>query len=110
MDSSLNRPRGRPIASITPGRGAGIAASMTNNGQGISSPGWGVKIMPVRIAYSNYSGGPWITTTGKATRNSNYHRSCKLIVGSPSHNSGINDLFSSRFSVFSKLNFWFRNF
>lgn len=44
---------------------AGIAASMTDNARGVSSPGWKVKIMPVRIAYSNYSGGPWITTTGK---------------------------------------------
>jgi subtilisin family serine protease len=41
---------------------AGIAAAMTNNGIGVAGIGWKVKIMPVRIAYSNYPGGPWITS------------------------------------------------
>lgn len=41
---------------------AGIAAAITNNGIGVAGIGWKVKIMPVRIAYSNYSGGPWVTS------------------------------------------------
>ena len=41
---------------------AGIAAAKTNNGIGVAGIGWKVKIMPVRIAYSNYPGGPWITS------------------------------------------------
>jgi len=41
---------------------AGIAAAMTHNGLGVSGIWWNVKIMPIRIAYSNYAGGPWITT------------------------------------------------
>lgn len=40
---------------------AGIAAAAVNN-IGVAGLGWDVHIMPVRIAYSNYSGGPWITT------------------------------------------------
>ncbi len=41
---------------------AGIAAAMTDNDVGVSGVGWNVRIMPVRIAYSNYKNGPWITT------------------------------------------------
>ena len=41
---------------------AGIAAAVTDNGIGIAGVGWNVKIMPVRIAYSNYENGPWITS------------------------------------------------
>jgi subtilisin family serine protease len=40
---------------------AGIAAAMTNNSIGVAGIGWKVKIMPVRIAYSNSPGGDWIT-------------------------------------------------
>ncbi len=40
---------------------AGIAAAVTDN-EGVAGLGWDVRIMPVRIAYSNFSGGPWITT------------------------------------------------
>ncbi|GAF84808.1 unnamed protein product, partial [marine sediment metagenome] len=41
---------------------AGIAAAITNNDTGIAAIGWEVKIMPVRIAYSAYENGPWITS------------------------------------------------
>jgi subtilisin family serine protease len=40
---------------------AGIAAAVVNT-QGVAGLGWDVHIMPIRIAYSNYSGGPWVTT------------------------------------------------
>ena len=39
---------------------AGIAAAVTNNSKGVAGLGWNVKILPVRIAYSN--GGDWITS------------------------------------------------
>ena len=42
---------------------AGIAAAMTGNALGVAGVGWNVKILPVRIAYSNAQGGPWITDT-----------------------------------------------
>jgi len=41
---------------------AGIAAASANNGTGVAGIGWNVKILPVRIAFSNYSGGDWVTT------------------------------------------------
>ncbi len=41
---------------------AGIAAAITNNNKGVAGTGWKTKIMPVRIAYSNYDGGDWITS------------------------------------------------
>lgn len=41
---------------------AGIAAAMTNNGIGVAGIGRNVKIMPVRIAYSDALGSEWITT------------------------------------------------
>lgn len=41
---------------------AGIAAAVTNNGIGVAGIGWNVKIMPVRIAYSDSSGRYWITS------------------------------------------------
>jgi len=41
---------------------AGIAAAVTDNGIGVAGIGWNVKIMPVRIAYSDYENGPWITS------------------------------------------------
>jgi subtilisin family serine protease len=42
---------------------AGIAAAVTDNGIGVAGIGWHSKIMPIRIAYSSYDGGPWITTS-----------------------------------------------
>ncbi len=42
---------------------AGIAAAVTDNGIGVAGIGWHSKIMPIRIAYSNYDGGPWITSS-----------------------------------------------
>jgi subtilisin family serine protease len=41
---------------------AGIAAAISDNNLGVSGVDWNVKILPVRIAYSNYSAGPWITS------------------------------------------------
>jgi subtilisin family serine protease len=41
---------------------AGIAAAIADNGQGVAGIGWNVKILPIRIAFSNYDGGDWITT------------------------------------------------
>ncbi len=41
---------------------AGIAAAVTANMQGVAGLGWDVRIMPIRIAYSNSAGGPWVTT------------------------------------------------
>lgn len=41
---------------------AGIAAAVTGNGKGVAGIGWDVAIMPIRIALSNFNGGPWITT------------------------------------------------
>lgn len=41
---------------------AGIAAAITKNSLGVAGIGWKVKILPVRIAYSNVPHGPWITS------------------------------------------------
>ncbi len=41
---------------------AGLAAAITDNAVGIAGIGWKVKIMPIRIAYSDASGRHWVTT------------------------------------------------
>lgn len=41
---------------------AGIAAAVTNNGTGVAGVAWDSRILPVRIAFSDYRGGPWITS------------------------------------------------
>jgi thermitase len=41
---------------------AGIAAALADNETGVAGIGWNVKILPVRIAFSNYEGGDWITS------------------------------------------------
>jgi len=41
---------------------AGIAAAVTDNSSGVSGVAQLCKIMPVRIAFSNYNNGPWITS------------------------------------------------
>lgn len=41
---------------------AGLAAAVPNNATGISGAGGGCSILAVRIAYSTFNGGPWITT------------------------------------------------
>lgn len=41
---------------------AGIAAAVSNNGVGVAGVSWEARIMPVRIAYSDHAGGPWLTS------------------------------------------------
>jgi subtilisin family serine protease len=47
---------------------AGLAAAIGTNGVGISGSGGGCSLMGVRIAFSQFSGGPWITTNTKIAR------------------------------------------
>jgi thermitase len=47
---------------------AGLAAAIGNNNLGISGSGAGCSIMGARIAFSQFSGGPWITSNDQIAR------------------------------------------